>query len=172
MYSAGFNVAARPVHTNRLVLVFTSGLTRYLMAINVTSGEEAWKHGHDDPSYSSPLVAEFDWVWQVVERNHRALLGGENRGVHSIRPELNDGKWTVADEWHQKEVAIDMSSGVINSDQLHGFSHYDGGRLFCLDPKTGEVLWGDAVPRFYQVSELIVAALSILRPSGIIRSNG
>lgn len=24
---------------------------------------------------------------------------------------------------------------------LYGFSHYDSGRLFCLDPKTGEVLW-------------------------------
>ena len=24
---------------------------------------------------------------------------------------------------------------------LYGFSHYDQGRLFCLDPKTGEVLW-------------------------------
>ncbi|MCA9049055.1 MAG: hypothetical protein KDA89_10035, partial [Planctomycetaceae bacterium] len=24
---------------------------------------------------------------------------------------------------------------------LYGFSHYDSGRLFCLDPETGEVLW-------------------------------
>ena len=34
-----------------------------------------------------------------------------------------------------------MSSAVINGDFLYGFSHYDSGRLFCLDPKTGNVLW-------------------------------
>ena len=52
-----------------------------------------------------------------------------------------DGRWMVTDEWHQKEVALDMSSAVINGDHLYGFSHYDSGRLFCLDPKTGDVLW-------------------------------
>ena len=126
---------------------------------------------------SSPLVAEFDGVWQVIEWNHRALLGvdsrtgeflwdfpfphvgsdqnmptptihngrvlldSENRGIHSIRPELNDGKWTATGEWHQKEVSLDMSSGVVNRDPFYGFSHYDSGRLFYLDPKTGKVLW-------------------------------
>jgi outer membrane protein assembly factor BamB len=34
-----------------------------------------------------------------------------------------------------------MSSAVINGDLLYGFSHYDKGRLFCLDSKTGEILW-------------------------------
>ena len=148
-----------------------------LVALDVKTGEEAWGHGKDGPSYSSPLVAELNGVRQVIEWNHRTLvgvdsqtgkflwefpfphigsdqnmptptlhngrvlLGGENRGIHSIRPELQDGKWIVTDEWHQKEVALDMSSAVINGGYLYGFSHYDSGRLFCLDPKTGEVLW-------------------------------
>jgi outer membrane protein assembly factor BamB len=34
-----------------------------------------------------------------------------------------------------------MSSAVVNGDLLYGFSHFGRGRLFCLDPKTGEVLW-------------------------------
>ena len=34
-----------------------------------------------------------------------------------------------------------MSSAVINGDLLYGFSHYGRGRLFCLEPNTGEVLW-------------------------------
>lgn len=148
-----------------------------LVALNVETGEEAWRHGKDGPSYSSPLVAELNGVRQIIEWNHRALvgvdsktgeslwefpfphigsdqnmptptihngrvlLGGENRGIHSIRPIVSDGKWAVTDEWHQKEVALDMSSALINGDYLYGFSHYDSGRLFCLDPKTGEVLW-------------------------------
>lgn len=36
---------------------------------------------------------------------------------------------------------LDMSSAVVNGDLLYGFSHYDSGRIFCLDPETGEVLW-------------------------------
>ena len=43
--------------------------------------------------------------------------------------------------WHQKTVALDMSSAVVNGGLLYGFSHYDKGRLFCLDIKTGQVLW-------------------------------
>jgi YVTN family beta-propeller protein len=148
-----------------------------LVALNVATGEEVWRHGKDGASYSSPLVAEMDGVRQVVEWNHRALVGvdrqsgeflwefsfphvgsdqnmptptihdgrvmvgGENRGIVSLRPQRKDGKWSVAEEWHQTQVALDMSSAVINGDYLYGFSHYDSGRLFCLDPKTGDVLW-------------------------------
>lgn len=148
-----------------------------LVALDAASGKELWKHGKDGPSYSSPLIAEIDGVRQIVEWNHRALvgvesqtgeflwefpfphvgsdqnmptptvhngrvlLGGENRGIHSIRPQRRDQKWTVTDEWHQKKLALDMSSAVINEGLLYGFSHYDKGRLFCLAPKTGDVLW-------------------------------
>jgi hypothetical protein len=38
-------------------------------------------------------------------------------------------------------VALDMSSAVVNAGLLYGFSHFGRGRLFCLDPKTGDVRW-------------------------------
>lgn len=165
------------VDGSHVIVHFGTDEAGVLVALDVTTGNEVWKHGKDGPSYSSPLLAEIDGVRQVVEWNHRALvgvdsktgkflwefpfphvgsdqnmptptihknrilLGGENRGIHSIRPELKDGKWTVTDNWHQKKVALDMSSAVINGEFLYGFSHYDSGRLFCLNPKNGEVLW-------------------------------
>lgn len=73
--------------------------------------------------------------------NGRVLVGGENRGIRSVHPQLNDGLWTVKEQWFQEQVALDMSSAVVNGDLLYGFSHYDSGRIFCLDPETGEVLW-------------------------------
>ncbi len=148
-----------------------------LVALDVESGSEFWTNDNDAPSYSSPLVAEFDGHRQVVEWNHRALvgidiksgnqlwefpfphqshnqnmptptvykdrilIGGENRGIHSVRPQRDGDQWSVKELWHQDELALDMSSAVINSDRLYGFSHYDRGRLFCLDPETGEILW-------------------------------
>ncbi|MDA0282865.1 MAG: PQQ-binding-like beta-propeller repeat protein, partial [Planctomycetota bacterium] len=165
------------VDGEQVIVHFGTDEVGALVALKVATGEEVWRHGKDGPSYSSPLVAEFDRVRQVVEWNHRALvgvdrqtgeflwefplphvggdqnmptpaihqgrvlLGAENRGIFSLRPERKDGKWSVTEEWHQKKVALDMSSAVINGDYLYGFSHYDSGRLFCLDPKTGDILW-------------------------------
>ena len=44
--------------------------------------------------------------------------------------------------------------------------------VFRLLVARSRILWSDAVHRFYQVRELIVVTLSILRASGIICSNG
>ena len=71
----------------------------------------------------------------------RVLLGGENLGVLSIEPRRMDGRWATAKRWEQKEVALDMSSAVVNDGLLYGFSHYGKGRLFCLDTENGEILW-------------------------------
>ncbi len=107
---------------------------RALAGVESRSGKPLWEfpfpHVGSDQNMPTPAI-----------HNGRVLLGGENRGIHSIRPELKNGEWTVTDEWHQKELALDMSSAVINDGLLYGFSHYDKGRLFCLDPKTGDVLW-------------------------------
>jgi len=165
------------VDGDNVIVHFGTDKVGALVALDAASGKEVWQHGKDGPSYSSPLLTEIGGVRQVVEWNHRALvgvdagtgtflwefpfphigpdqnmptpvlhndrilLGGENRGVHSIRPQLQNGSWSVTDEWHQKDVALDMSSAVINGDFLFGFSHYDSGRLFCLNPKTGDVQW-------------------------------
>jgi len=69
------------------------------------------------------------------------LLGGENRGLHGISPKLENGKWTVTSNWSQKEVALDMSSAVVNDGLLYGMSHYKLGQIFCVDPKDGKILW-------------------------------
>lgn len=37
--------------------------------------------------------------------------------------------------------ALDMSTAVINNGRLYGFSHYGKGRLFCLNPDSGEIDW-------------------------------
>jgi len=165
------------VDGERVVVHFGTDDEGVLVALDVESGKEVWSQGKDGPSYSSPLLVEIHGVRQIVEWNHRALvgvesesgrplwefpfphvghnqnmptptfhkgrvlLGGENRGIHGLEPQLDDGVWTVKERWHQKKVALDMSSAVINGDLLYGFSHYDRGRLFCLDPGTGKVLW-------------------------------
>ena len=165
------------VDGNRVIVHFGTDEEGALMAIDVQNGDPIWSLEGDGPSYSSPLLADIDGIRQVVQWNHRALvgvesatgrklweypfphvgsdqnmptpciqngqiiLGGENRGIHSVKPSLDNGVWSASALWHQDKVALDMSSAVINSDLLYGFSHYGSGRLFCLDPRSGEVLW-------------------------------
>jgi outer membrane protein assembly factor BamB len=165
------------IDENRVVVHVGADEEGVLVALEAATGKEIWSHGKDGPSYSSPLVVEIHGVRQIVEWNHRALvgvesksgrflweypfphvgtdqnmptpafhngrvlLGGENRGIHCLEPQLIDGVWTVKELWHQDRVALDMSTAVINDDLLYGFSQYGKGRFFCLQPDTGEVLW-------------------------------
>jgi outer membrane protein assembly factor BamB len=162
---------------NRVMIHFGGDDDGVLVAFDTTTGEEVWSEGDDGASYSSPFLAEFDGVGQIVEWNHNSLIGvepesgerlweypfphvgtnqnmptpsyhqgavivgGENRGIRSVKPQLNNGVWSVTEQWHQKKFALDMSSAVINGNHLYGFSHYSLGQLFCLDAETGKVVW-------------------------------
>ncbi|MEL6109088.1 MAG: PQQ-binding-like beta-propeller repeat protein [Planctomycetota bacterium] len=95
----------------------------------------------------------------------RVLVGGENRGVFGLQPQKSEDGWDVAVSWHQRDVALDMSSAVVTGDRLFGFSHYDTGRLFCLDVASGEVKW-EGPPRtgqnatFLTVAEYVLALIN------------
>ena len=96
--------------------IFTMSITGVLSVFDSSTGESLWQR---------------DFV----------IVGGENRGIRSVRPELNNGVWSVNERWNQKKLALDMSSAVINGNHLYGFSHYRLGQLFCLDTETGDIVW-------------------------------
>ncbi len=165
------------VDGDRVIAHYGNDKEGVLAALDVATGKVVWTQGKDGTCYSSPLLVEHQGVRQVIEWNHRALvgvesktgkllwehpfphlthnqnmptpsffngqvlLGGENRGVHGLEPQLKNGKWTVKQHWSQRAVALDMSSAVVNDGLLYGFSHFGRGRFFCLDPKSGKILW-------------------------------
>ena len=165
------------VDGNKVIAHLGTDEAGVLVALDVESGEEVWAHGNDGTCYSSPLIVEIAGVRQVVEWNHRAvvgvnvetgrglwehefpheshnqnmptpvfyrgsiLAGGENRGVLRLDPSLDGDEWKVTKRWHQDEVALDMSTAVVNGEFLYGLSHYGRGRLFCLDIASGEIRW-------------------------------
>jgi outer membrane protein assembly factor BamB len=107
---------------------------RGLASVDSESGRLLWEYPYPQIGTDQNMI---------TPAYHRGLVlqGGENRGIHGLEPRLDRGVWTVHERWHQKKVALDMSSAVVNGDLLYGFSHYGRGRLFCLDIETGEVLW-------------------------------
>lgn len=105
-----------------------------LVSVEAESGHRLW-------DYPFPQEGSDQNMITPVYHRGLVLLGGENRGIRGLEPRREDGRWTVEERWHQEKVALDMSTPVINGELLYGFSHYGFGRLFCLDPKTGEIQW-------------------------------
>jgi len=107
VHPGGFNVAARPVYSNGLVYVFTSGLNHFLMGIrpdgsgNVTDTHIVWSTFKGTPNIPSPVIVG-DLLFMVTDKGGiagclhattgeviwRKRLGGD----HWASPILADGK--------------------------------------------------------------------------------
>ena len=107
---------------------------RALVGVASNTGRLLWEHPfpHKTHNQNMPTPAFHDG---------QILVGGENRGFHAVTPRLKDGKWTATKSWSQKEIALDMASAIVAEHFVYGLSHYGQGRLFCLDPRSGSILW-------------------------------
>ena len=90
----------------------------------------------------------FSTPWQqniVTPVVHGDLLifSGLEKGTIAIRLERRGDDWSTEEVWSRKDISMYMSSPVLIGDLLFGVSHYKKGQLFCLDPRSGEVLWKD-----------------------------
>jgi outer membrane protein assembly factor BamB len=107
---------------------------RVLTGVGIESGEPLWEFPFPQEGTNQNMPTP------IVHRD-QVLIGGENRGLRLLQPQVSDDTWTIAEAWFQKEVALDMSTAVMNGDVLFGFSHYGQGRLFCIDVNSGRLLW-------------------------------
>ena len=105
-----------------------------LAGVESRTGKLLWE-------YPAPHRSHNQNIPTPVFHKGRILLGGENRGIKCLEPLLKDGKWSVNRLWHQRKVALDMSTAVINGDHLYGMSHFKMGQIFCLDPRDGTIRW-------------------------------
>ncbi|MCH2371725.1 MAG: PQQ-like beta-propeller repeat protein [Pirellulales bacterium] len=105
-----------------------------LVGVAVKTGVELWRFPlpHLTHNQNMPTPAVHDG---------HVIVGGENRGMYSLQPVVNGGKWSVKERWFQPKAALDMSSAIVSGDRIYGMTHYNAGQLFCLDTKTGEFVW-------------------------------
>lgn len=105
-----------------------------LTGVDVETGQTLWStpFPHEEHNQNMPTPS----LW-----NGRVLLGAENRGLHCFEPQKQGDQWSVHKIWSQPRVGLDMSSAVVCNDLLFGMSHFGRGRLFCVDPVDGRILW-------------------------------
>jgi outer membrane protein assembly factor BamB len=122
----------------------------HVVAVAADGGRELWKVELKTPyvqNIATPLVYR-DTV----------IVSGLYNPVRALRPRLAGDRrgFTIEEVWRNADVDLYMSSPVLVSGQLVGFTSKRSGQLFALDPATGKTLWlGD--PRQGDQAALIAA---------------
>jgi len=73
------------------------------------------------------------------------FIAGQGRGARAFRIEKQGDGFAVKDLWANAEIAVQFSTPVLKDGFLYGLS--DRGNFFCLNARTGETAWTDAVRR-------------------------
>ena len=98
MYPGGFNVSARPIYGSGLVYVFTSGLTKRLMAIrpdgtgDVTNTHVAWSTTRSTPAIPSPIIVG-DLLFMVTDKGGIARCLDATNGKEIWKKRLGGDHW-------------------------------------------------------------------------------
>lgn len=106
---------------------------KYCIGISPTTGKLFWK-------------TPFEQVWDEtiptpVRYKDTLLLSAAETGTRAIRVRKDGDEWATELVWHNSKIHMYTASFVLNGDLLYGFSMQRKGQFFCLDPRTGEVLW-------------------------------
>ena len=106
---------------------------KYCIGISPTTGKLFWK-------------TPFEQVWDEtiptpVRYKDTLLLSAAETGTRAIRVRKDGDEWAAELVWHNSKIHMYTTSFVLNGDLLYGFSMQRKGQFFCLDPRTGEVLW-------------------------------
>jgi hypothetical protein len=76
----------------------------------------------------------------VVTRD-LVIISGLNKGVTALRPVKRGNVWAADELWQNKEASLYMNSPLVRGDMLFGLSHRNKGQYFCIDVKSGKILW-------------------------------
>lgn len=73
------------------------------------------------------------------------IIAGQGRGTKAVRIEKQGAAFAVKDLWANAQVGVQFNTPVLKDGFLYGLS--DRGNFFCINAKTGETAWTDAIRR-------------------------
>lgn len=94
------------------------------------------------------LLWKFPWPdeWNeniVTPLQYEDLLifSGVRRGTAALRVAKTGAEWSAKEAWANADIAMYMSSPVLDGDHLYGMSAKKKGQFFCMEAATGKLLW-------------------------------
>jgi outer membrane protein assembly factor BamB len=104
-----------------------------IVSVNASNGQLLWK---------IPFTTEYlQNIPSPLVYHDMVVLSGLEKGIFAVRPSAKDGKWSAETVWHNADISMYMSSPVLESGLIFGFSHYKKGQFFCVDARTGATKW-------------------------------
>lgn len=103
---------------------------QWIVAVDAENGQEVWKLPFVTSSYQNSVTP--------VALSDSVLLSGLDQGVFAVRP----GSGEPETLWKSSRVSFYMNTPVLKDGRLYGLSHKRRGQFVCLDPATGDLLWG------------------------------
>ena len=69
------------------------------------------------------------------------ICSGHGRGTTAFTITKRGNEWATEQTWYNPDVSMWMNTPVLSGDFLFGLSQKNRGQFFCLDARTGRVLW-------------------------------
>jgi outer membrane protein assembly factor BamB len=104
-----------------------------IVGLDPQTGKELWR-------IPFKVTQDNTIVTPLIMRN-RLLTSDAEKGFSAWQIHRKGQSFGVQDLWTNRAVSLSMSSPVVVADQIVGYSHFNSGQLFGLDPSNGELLW-------------------------------
>ncbi|MDQ3333453.1 MAG: PQQ-like beta-propeller repeat protein, partial [Planctomycetota bacterium] len=131
-----FGAGSTPVVEGGLVLVNVGAPKTHagIVAFNLQSGKVAWKATDEQPSYSSPIVADVAGQRQAIFVTRYNCLG--------VAPKTGKVLWTLP--FGSRGPTVNAATPVLLGDRMFLTSSYGVGAVFAkLTADSAEELWKD-----------------------------
>jgi outer membrane protein assembly factor BamB len=122
-------------------IVTTAGGVRHIVTmtdkavvgVGVADGKQVWQIPFPD-EWNENIVTP-------VMAGDVLVVSGTRKGTFGYQIAKSGAGLSATQLWHNNDVPMYMSSPVADGNHLYGFSNRRKGQLFCLEARSGKVLW-------------------------------
>jgi outer membrane protein assembly factor BamB len=109
-----------------------------LVGLNVADGKQLWQ---------APFSAKYMNATPIVD-GQTVIYSGPGGGTVALKVEKQGDKFTAKQLWKEKQAPHQYNTPVLKDGVLYGLTGAGKAtNLFCMDAKTGKVLWTDSAKR-------------------------
>jgi outer membrane protein assembly factor BamB len=115
-----------------------------LVGVSTANGELLWKRPYTvraTRNSVTPIVYNPASPAGSGAASPIVIVSGLGMPVSGFRVINRAGQWSTEDVWVNNDTTMDMSTGVVISNALYGFSARNSGQYFAIDANTGQTLW-------------------------------